>query len=261
MYDINFNNLKKGKKIYYVFLLFGILFLGIMVFVFVNNQLKAKRMDASVLSTKVEVSDYIDDEGSIMYSPKYYYVVKGKEYICDSSYSSASYPSSDNKLIYYNSNNPSDCVSEFSKKGYVILLAFMLLPVIFIAIAIYNFVKINKRIAAIKYLNDRGKLVKNLPYRLENTNITVNNTEIKKIVVDYTLPDGTTKTLYSDPRYDNVTADQDGMVDLVIDELNPDNYFIDFDINRKLGNTSSDYYKQSSTSFNSQINNQNNIMN
>ena len=34
------------------------------------------------------------------------------------------------------------------------------------------------------------------------------------------------------------------MVDLVIDESNPSNYFIDFEINRLSGNQSTDYYNQ-----------------
>ena len=42
---------------------------------------------------------------------------------------------------------------------------------------------------------------------------------------------------------DRKVADADGMVDLIIDENDPNNYFIDFEINRLTGNLPTDYYK------------------
>lgn len=50
--------------------------------------------------------------------------------------------------------------------------------------------------------------------------------------------------LKGDPRHDRKLIDTDGMVDLVIYESNPSNYFIDFEINRLSGNQSTDYYNQ-----------------
>lgn len=242
MYDINLKNVNKGKRFYYIFLIFGILFLLVMAGIFINNRIKASKMDSNTLSSSVEITDYIDDEGNTMYTPIYHYFVKGVEYTCKSNYSSSVNPGNENKLVYYNSLKPSDCVSEYSKNGDVILLAFMLLPVLFISFGIYNIVKIRKKIIKIKELNQRGKLVKNLPYRLEESNIIVNGVPLQKIAVDYTLFNGTVKTLYSEPIHDGKTADSDGMVDLVIDEANPDNYFIDFEINRISGNLPGDYY-------------------
>ena len=54
---------------------------------------------------------------------------------------------------------------------------------------------------------------------------------------------------YGDARYDRKTFDSDGMVDLLIDENNPENYFIDFEINRINGNLPQDYYQQNSQSI------------
>ena len=48
------------------------------------------------------------------------------------------------------------------------------------------------------------------------------------------------------------------MVDLVIDEANPNNYFIDFEINRLSGNLPTDYYTNNQTFQN---NGNNNFMN
>ena len=69
-----------------------------------------------------------------------------------------------------------------------------------------------------------------------------NNIPIQRIVVDYTLSNGENVTLYGDARYDNKLCDDDGMVDLLIDENNQDNYYIDFEINRLSGNLPQDYY-------------------
>ena len=44
------------------------------------------------------------------------------------------------------------------------------------------------------------------------------------------------------------------MVDLLIDESNPDNYYIDFEINRLSGNLPQDYYQQASINQNIQNN-------
>ncbi len=64
-----------------------------------------------------------------------------------------------------------------------------------------------------------------------------------KPVINYSLPDGKVLELEGDLRYDNKLSGDDEFVDLVIDESNPQNYFIDFEINRLTGNLQGDYYK------------------
>lgn len=93
-------------------------------------------------------------------------------------------------------------------------------------------------------MNEHGKLVKNIPYTLEDTNVTIMNKVIKKPVINYVTQLGEVIKLEGDPRYDHKTSDADNMVDLVIDENDLTNYFIDFEINRLSGNLSSDYYQQ-----------------
>ena len=44
------------------------------------------------------------------------------------------------------------------------------------------------------------------------------------------MPDGNTVTLFSDPIMDHQTEDADRLVDLLIDDANPKNYYIDFEI-------------------------------
>lgn len=250
MYDINTKNVKKGKKFYLVFLAFGLFFLIIMGGILISMYVNSKSLDAKTTSTKVIVNSHTNNEGSTMYSPTYYYVVDGVEYSCSSNSSSSINPGTNNKTVYYDSKNPSKCMTDYSKSTNKLLLIFLLLPIVFIIFAVVNMRKISKRVKAINELNQNGKLVKNLPYHLENTGMSVNHTQIKRPVVEYTLTSGTTITLYGDPRHDRKSADHDGMVDLVIDENNPDNYFIDFEINRLSGNLPSDY-------FNSRFNSEN----
>lgn len=244
MFDINTKNVKKGRRFFYIFLAAGILFLFTFGGIFVSNIVKLNSLDSTVLSTRVEVKSYVNDEGSTMYSPIYYYEVNGQNYSCSSNASSSNNPGTQNKKVYYDSKNPSNCMTEYSKSGNYITLVFLLLPIMFIIVAVTNIKKVNKRVKAILELNQKGKLIKNLPYRLENTGMTVNNVPVQRPVIDYTLSSGTQVTLYGDPRHDRKHYDADGMVDLLIDESNPDNYYIDFEINRLSGNLSQDYYQQ-----------------
>lgn len=208
----------------------------------ISSYTKANSMDSTTSSTKVEVNSHRDSDGSILYSPTYYYMVDGREYSCSSSSSSSINPGTSNKTVYYDSKNPSNCMTEYSKSNNKTLLIFLLLPLLCIVVAVVNIRKIGKRVKLINDLNQKGKLVKNLPYHLEDTGMAVNNVHIQRPVVEYTLPSGSVITLYGDPRHDRKVSDADGMVDLVIDENNPNNYFIDFEINRLTGNLPTDYY-------------------
>lgn len=244
MYDIDLKNVKKGKNFYYIFLVMGIIFAIVIGGVFVFETVRPSRLDASTLSTSVDVNSHKNSEGNTMYSTSYNYEVRGEEYTCSSSASSSVYPKQKNKLVYYNSSDPSDCKPKSSTLLSLGILAFLLIPIIFILVGGLSIKKVNKRIKLINELNQTGKLVKNLPYRLEKTGTVVNNQPILRPVVDYTLPSGSVIQLFGDPRHDRKNFDADGMVDLLIDENNPDNYYIDFEINRLSGNLSEDYYEQ-----------------
>ena len=242
MYDINLKVIKKGRKFFSIFLIAGIIFLVILLAILFSNKNKLDSLDSQTTSISVDVRTSRDDDGNTLYSPTYYYIVNNNPYTCPSNSSSSIYPGTTNKTVYYDSKNPANCMTEYSKSSNKILLIALILPILFIIVAVVNFNKINKRVKTVKELNEKGKLVKNLPYHMENTGMVVNNVPVQRPVVDYTLPSGTTITLYGDPRHDKKMADSDGFVDIVIDENNPQNYFIDFEINRLSGNLQSDYY-------------------
>ncbi len=255
MYDINMRNVKKGAWIYYLFIIVGVVFMFLMITIFINNQNNLKKMDKEVISTSVTTEKHYDD-GEYEYLAIYHYQVNGQNYSCrDSSYSAR--PKNDNKVVYYEANNPQNCSLEKPGFSYVTLLS-LIIPFVFIIIGIYNVIKQKQRVKVIEQLNKTGKLIKNIPYHLENSGVRVNDRPVKCLVVDYVLPSGSIVPLYSDLRYDKALFDKDGMVDLVIDENNPNNYFIDFEINRLSGNLPEDYNKGQFAKPNAE-NNLNNI--
>lgn len=135
--------------------------------------------------------------------------------------------------------------NDFDYFNILLLPCLLMIPLTAICVSIFNLQKINKRIKVINELNQKGKLVKGLKYHLEDTGMVDNGVHVERPVVYYTLPNDVTLILYGDPRHDGETMDSDGLVDLVIDENNPENYFIDFEINRLSGNLSQDYYDNS----------------
>lgn len=242
MYDINTEKIKKIRKFYFIFFAGGVLFLIAIGSFLIFNYSTLNSLDSKTMSTKVEVDSYTDTDGSTLYSPTYYYIIDGQEYSCDANSSSSINPGTSNKQVYYDSKAPSNCMTEYSKSSNIILLLFLLIPLAIIGIAVTNIIKISKRLRLINKLNMNGKLIKNLPYHLDNTKIYVNDKPIQQIVVEYTSPSGDVITLYGGPRHDGKSSVNDGLVDLVIDETNPKNYFIDFEINRLTGNLPMDYY-------------------
>lgn len=242
MYDIDIKNVKKGRAFNWIFIGFGLLFLAIMLIIFFGSILNRNSLDSQTMSTSVSPNRHLDDDGDYVYSPIFSYEVGGHTYTCTSGASSSIGPGENPHVIYYDSKDPSNCMSDYAENIDWLILLFGLIPTIFIIIGACMNHSISKRIKQIEALNQTGKLVKNLPYHLAESNITVNDRPLMKIVVNYRLPNGETVELSGDPRYDHKESDDDGKVDLVIDESNPKNYFLDFNINRISGNRSSDYY-------------------
>lgn len=183
MYDIDTTNIKKERKFFYPFFIAGLLFLIAIGWLYISQIIKLKSLDSSVMSIGVDIKSYVNDEGRNMYTAVYIYEVNGEIYECGSRYSSSVYPSNSNKNVYYDSKNPLNCMSEYSKSGNNILLICMLLPIVFIVMASVNINKVNKRLKVISELNKNGKLVKNLPYHLENSGREVNEVPIQMPVI------------------------------------------------------------------------------
>lgn len=92
------------------------------VFVFANDYKNQKEdLDSSTQSVKVTYTshlgrtksgsgDYSRSSTTRMYTPIYHYIVDGTKYTCKSGHSSSFKPSNEPKTVYYNSQNPQDCM-------------------------------------------------------------------------------------------------------------------------------------------------------
>jgi hypothetical protein len=246
MYDISTKKVRKGLPFFGVFFVVGVFVGALLIYLMIGQAIANGNRNKHVTSTSVEIEEVYGDNSDVYYKPVYVYTVGGERYTCRDGSAYSMRPSVENQTIYYEESNPSNCsinTSDALGSRTALIFIFIFLPGLFITISTVNIIKIFKRIKIIKQLNKTGKLVKNLPYHLAETGIEIGNSTIFKMVVDYHLPDGHTVHLEGDPIYNGQTDDADGLVDLVIDEENPEkHYYLDFEINRLEGNRKDDYY-------------------
>ena len=240
MYDINYKNLKTERFLYKLPIYIGLLILLIIDGIIAINIIRKKSFDSYVITRHIEIESHENSDGDTMYTPVYYYNVDGKQYKCKPSSSSSNISKIRNGKVYYDSKNPSKCITDYSLKENKILLILNIIPLGFIIPGILLTIKANKKIKRLKKLNKTGKLVKGLPYSLENTNVSVNGQTLLRIKVEYRIPTGELETLTS---YPILKKSDSNTVDLLIDENDTTNYYIDFEINRKNGNLPDDYYR------------------
>ncbi len=240
MYDINYKNLKTERILYRTCIYMGILILLILDGIIAINIIRKKSFDSYVVTRHIEIESHENSDGDTMYKPVYYYNIDGKQYKCKPSSSSSYISKIRNGKVYYDSKNPSKCITDYSLKENKILLILNIIPIGFIIPGVLLTSKVNKKIKRLKKLNETGKLVKGLPFDLENTNLSINEQALQRIRVEYRLPTGELATLTSSQIFKKSDS---STVDLLIDENDTNNYYIDFDINRKNGNLPDDYYR------------------
>jgi hypothetical protein len=243
MYSIDTSFVAKGRKTW-----IEVIAICFFIFVLINGfviyiNYKMTKMDKSVVSTLVEVETY-DDEDGTMYHPIYYFRYNGKQYACKTAGSSSYYPNTKNGTVWFSSKDPTDCVTEDSKFVSKITLLFSLIPLVFMGVGVYNLIKIGKRIKEINKLNQSGKLIKGLEFSMQQTGVRIGKNNLCVPVVNYEVSPTQSIKLTGDPRYDFIDTSSIQTIDLIIDESNPKNCFMDFNINRISGNLESDYYKK-----------------
>ena len=231
MYKVNYENLKKGYAPSIMILGIGIFFAIIFIYASFQGSIKKATMnlDSEVKAYNVQVRYRRTKKGN---ETTYYYKVNGKEYVYTLSY----YPKASEttlkskNTIYYKSENPNICVSEFEttlKTTDILIMALMLaLPVA----GAKGILRTTKRIQKVRWLAKNGTLIKGLKYQMVSTGKKDIKKTLMAIQVDYELPSGNVIKLTGDPRYDFKSYDSDGLVDLLIDPNDTNNYYIDFNI-------------------------------
>lgn len=254
VYNVDLKKARGPLSFGIIFTLVGVLFLVIMGGIFISSFNKKNSMDAETKATNIVWEEHYDSEDGTTYSPNYEYEVNGTIFVCHSS-TSSSIKSGDG-IIYYNSNNPGDCMTDFDNNTNGFLFIFLLLPIIFIVVGALQLKKCFTKVKIAKELAKSGILVKNLPYQLVNSNISVNNVPLKCICIAYKFPDGVLREIKSEPLKGNILSDADGMCDLLYDANNYNNYFIDFNITPTgVGNPNIIYYNQADQNTFASINN------
>ena len=232
MYNIDYKNLKAGYSFFAIFLAMGMLFVIVFGYFSWGGAIKKIGKDGIAECIKVDIKT-IDGEEDTTYKPTFYYKVDGTTYAYTLPYSTNVNLSGmkKNKYIYYDLKNPSNCVSayeaEINSTGILILVFTSIFPLI----GIIGISSTYKNVKKVKKLAKTGTLIKGLPYKLIDSNTSINEETLPAILVEYTLPSGETREFYGAPRYDFKTRDEDGLVDLLIDLDDPSNYYVDFDIN------------------------------
>lgn len=232
MYNIDYKNIKANYGFFAIFLAMGLLFFFVFGYFSWGGALKKIGKNGIAECTKIDI-ETIDGDESTTYKPTFYYKVDGITYAYTMPYATNVNVGGmqKNKYIYYDLDNPSKCVSayetEITGSSIFVLLFTSVFPLIGILGISYTY----KNVKKIKKLAENGTLIKGLPYRLINSNTSVNGRALPAILVEYTLPTGETREFLGHPRYDYKLKDEDGLVDLLIDLDNPSNYYVDFDIN------------------------------
>lgn len=248
-YKINYKNAKKNFILPIIFIVVGLIFLVIIGMFGSNFKNKNNKLDAQINADNIEWVEDRDDDG-ITYKPVYYYEIDGVEYTCSSNISSNS--RSAKGIVYFNTNNPSECLTDYEKSNSKLFLVVMILPVVFIIIGGVILIKNIKKIRIMKQLATNGILVKGIPYELVYTNITVNGRSIQAISINYKFPDGSVRNLKGLPLYNiDINNIDSGLCDLLYDPSNYDNYYIDFAIGLTgVGVPHVEHYKIEESTFN-----------
>ncbi|HPF82553.1 MAG TPA: hypothetical protein PLV83_00055 [Bacilli bacterium] len=233
MYNIDFKNIRKGYGFGFTFFIVGLLFFIIMTYVVFGGTIKKLFLDSKTKAISIDTNEHVDSEGETMYSPIYYYKVGREKYSCKTYGSSNKKVSSKANMVYYDSKNPKNCTTDYEVKQSFFMYIFWAFPLLFVYVGFDHMLKVFKRVKNAKYLATNGQLIKNLPYQMENTNLSNNGGSLLAIGVDYKLETGSIIHLVGEPRFDRKQTDEDGLVDLLIDPKNPNNYYIDFNIERK----------------------------
>ena len=222
-----------AKSNIFVGLFICIIAIGITFAFVVMPKLAAEKMDSQVMSSRVEVMTSRASKGGTTYTPIYHYYVSGKEYTCGKGYSTGSYPSSDNVVVYYDSQNPGDCVITTIGGDYV----FFIIPGVFFLAGIAVIYSGFKQLLTLGRLEQNGRLIRNLPYEIRSvtSGSSKNRSTDQHLVVMYQLSNGKSVELVSTKPFSNKELAQGHKTaELLIDPDDIDNFYIDFKIEESI---------------------------
>ncbi|MCR4753287.1 MAG: hypothetical protein K5837_02610 [Candidatus Saccharibacteria bacterium] len=138
--------LHTARKLGIIFTVIGISLLALLAFLIALYKMNDSQLDAQTTSTSATIHEKIDAENDTLYKPTYEFKVNDKTYICESFISSSIRPDEGNVTIYYESANPNNCASDYTRTGARFFYFFLIIPVVFIIVGIVFIVTSTKRL-------------------------------------------------------------------------------------------------------------------
>lgn len=231
MYNIDYSKIKKHYFYCVPILIAGFIMLIGFTFMIVNPIYKSKNYKGEVKAFNTIINTSTNDEGNITYSPTYEYMVNGNVYKCKSNvYTSFSSGMKEKNTIYYDLNNPTNCVSEYYKDVNFIDIIILILPLSFILFGAGFILSTNKKIKKLKYLSKFGKLVNITNYRIIDSNVIVNHKRLPLVEINYEFRPNEFVMLKSEPfsndKFNYNSKENIKSVELIIDPMDKTNYYI-----------------------------------
>lgn len=225
MYSID-NILKTNKLMYKIIFIFSLVFILFFSIIGLKDIINV----SSTYNRKVKsnISEYIPTDNN-MYKKVYYFDADNRQFSClDSVVINNKNNQIDKKTIYYNFEDPNVCTTNIIKKTNLIVYIFIILLCIPLLIGLIGMIKINKKLNKIKMLSKCGKLVKNLQYEVVEIK-KKNGNILYKAKTKYKFKNQVL-ILYSESIYDKKLFKEYPTIDLLINENDVNDYYLDFNI-------------------------------
>ncbi len=225
MYSID-NILKTNKLMYKIIFIFSLAFILFFSIIGLKDIINV----SSTYNRKVKsnISEYIPTDNN-MYKKIYYFDADNRQFSClDSVVINNKNNKIDKKTIYYNFEDPNVCTTNIIKKTNLIVYIFIISLCIPLLIGLIGMIKINKKINKIKMLSKCGKLVKNLQYEVVEIK-KKNGNILYKAKTKYKVKNQVL-ILYSESIYDKKLFKEYPTIDLLINENDVNDYYLDFNI-------------------------------
>lgn len=222
MYNINYKkyNFELIKGL--ILLLVGILFLSLYMNSIFNGSLRKLFLDNEIEAKKIN-----ENKKDKMYSPVYVFEVNDKTYYCEVKNASKVKPNKKHTLVYYDSDNPNNCVNEYEASPSIYSYIIIFFPMFSISLGLFAITLSLKDIRNLNYLEKHGTLIKNMVYTIDEIEIKKRK-YIKVIKIEYKLENGEIINLISDlPKKDLEII---GYIDLLIDKNNLNNFYMNFNL-------------------------------
>lgn len=230
MYNIDYKYFKKNLIYGFIFLVLGILFLSLYMNYVFSGAIKKLIYDEKTIATDIDLNCYNSKDDGYICSPVYKFKVNNKFYLCETKRSSKLKPSGKDIYVYYDINDPNDCVNDYESSVSIYSYVILFLPLFSFFFGIIIIINSIIEIKKLNYLEKNGILIENLIYKIEEIEIKKNK-KIKVIGVDYKLPDKS--IIHIIKELDKEKIDIIGYIDLLIDKNDLKNYYLGFNLKNK----------------------------